>query len=240
MTKLTPQSRTCWATFLVCISQSSKATTPLTTYCLQDWKTIDLKPLIYRIVARVSTLVFLGEEASRNEEWLDVAVSYTVNLVQAAQKLRAVPSLLRPIVQWWTPELQLCRQQVAKAREIINPMVQDRLRRKASGEITEKTADMISWVDDKAKAKGVEIDFAGLQLMFAVAALHTTTETLSLFMCDVVENESENWISRLREEMVSTLKSFGWKKTSLYSMTLLDSAMKESQRMNTLNNGKLL
>lgn len=199
-----------------------------------------MKPFIYRIIARVSTLVFLGPEAASNDDWLEIAVSYTMNLVRAARRLRTVPSFLRPIAQWWIPELKLCRQQVAKAREIINPIAQDRMRRKASGEITEKTADMMSWIDDKARAKGIKIDFASLQLNFAVAALHTTTETLSFLMLDILEhdNGNEHHVERLRKEMVSILAEHGWRKTSLSSMTLLDSAMKESQRMNTLSNGK--
>jgi len=161
-------------------------------FYLQDWNIIELKPFLYRIAARVSTLIFLGPEASRNEEWLDLAVSYTMNVVTAAQRLRAVSPIFQPIVQWWHPELRVCRQQVARARKVINPIVQDRLWRKASGETTKKTADMLSWIDEKARAKGVKIDFAGLQLNLSVAALHTTTETLSIFMSDMVENEGEN------------------------------------------------
>ncbi|EMD92531.1 hypothetical protein COCC4DRAFT_58089 [Bipolaris maydis ATCC 48331] len=205
---------------------------------LLDWKSIDLKPFIYTIIARVSTLVFLGPEVATNQEWLEIAVTYTLNLVRGAQKLRAVPPFLRFIVQWWIPELKLCRQQVTKAREIINPVVEDRIRRKATGEITEKTADMISWVDDKARAKGVKIDFASLQLNFATAALHTTTETISFFMLDVLGSEKEtgNTLDRLRKELVAVLSEHGLRKSSLSSMTLLDSALKESQRMNTLNN----
>ncbi|PVI00866.1 cytochrome P450 [Periconia macrospinosa] len=188
----------------------------------------ELKHLIQRLVARVSTRVFLGEELSNNAEWLDIALSYVENSMKAIHRLSSFHPLMRPIAQWWIPELGVCRQQVRKSRELINPLVLERLRKKANGAMTEKTADMISWIDDKAKAKGVKVDFAELQLLLAHAALHTTTEMVSGLMCDLLENE--NWIPRLREEMVSSLSQQGWKKTSLASMKLLDSAMKESQR----------
>ncbi|KAG9187317.1 hypothetical protein G6011_05188 [Alternaria panax] len=197
---------------------------------IPDWKTIDLKPFVHRLVARISSRVFLGPELSNNEEWLNIALSYVTYGGVAARKLRGLHPLLRPLARWWFPEVRACREQVAKARKVITPLVQDRLRRKANGQITEKTADMLSWLDDKAKAKGVKIDFADFQLLLVVVAVHTTTETIATLMADIIENEE--MIPRLREEMVSTLSTFGWKKTSLASMTLLDSVMKESQRMN--------
>ncbi|KAF1942789.1 cytochrome P450 [Clathrospora elynae] len=199
---------------------------------IPDWDTIDLKPFLYRLIARISSRVFLGPELSNNAEWLDIALSYVTQAGMAMRKLRGLHPLLRPLAQWWLPELRICRQQVAKSRKLINPLVQDRLRRKADGQITEKTADMLSWLDDKAKAKGVKIDFAEFQLLLVVVAVHTTTETISMLMADLIENKE--LIPRLREEMVSTLATSGWKKTSLASMTLLDSAMKESQRMNPM------
>ncbi|RAQ99102.1 cytochrome P450 [Stemphylium lycopersici] len=199
---------------------------------IPDWKIIDLNSFLYRLVARVSSRVFLGPELADNAEWLDIASSYVTQGGMAARKLRGMHPLLRVFARWWLPELRVCRQQVAKARRIIEPLVQDRLQKKAHGKGTEKTADMLSWLDDKAKAKRVKIDFAKFQLLLVVVAVHTTAETVSMLMADLIENE--NAIPRLREEMVSILSTHDWKKTSLASMTLLDSAMKESQRMNPI------
>lgn len=203
---------------------------------ISDWKPVDLKPLIHRLVARISSRVFLGPELSNNEEWLNIALSYVTQASMVTRKLRGLHPLLRPLARWWFPELGVCREQVDKARKVITPLVQDRLQRKANGQITEKTADMLSWLDDKAKAKGVKIDFAEFQLLLVVAAVHTTTETIAMFMADLIENKEA--ISQLRKEIISTFSTSGWKKTSLASMTLLDSAMKESQRLNPITDRK--
>ncbi|OWY45282.1 cytochrome P450 [Alternaria alternata] len=200
---------------------------------IPDWNTIDLRPIVHRLAARISSRVFIGSELSNNAEWLDIATSYATNAGRATRKLRSLHPLLRPFGQWWFPELRSSRRLVAKARKIINPIAQDRLRRKANGQSTEKTSDMLSWLDDQAKAKGVKIDFADFQLLFVVVAVHTTTEAVSMLMADLIENKEA--IPQLREEISSTLSTHGWKKTSLASMKLLDSAMKESQRMNPVS-----
>jgi hypothetical protein len=57
-----------------------------------------------------------------------------------------------------------------------------------------------------------------------------------MFMADLIENKEA--ISQLRKEIISTFSTSGWKKTSLASMTLLDSAMKESQRLNPITDRK--
>lgn len=182
----------------------------LTRLLHKDWKTIDLKTLIHRLAARVSCRVFLGPELSDNAEWIDIDVTYTENSMRVIYQLRSLHPIFRPIAQWWMPALRVCRLQVAKSREIINPLVQKRLQKKANGEATEKTADIISWIDDKARAKKTKIDFAELQLFLSFAAVHTTTEMISGLMCDLVENE--HWISQIREEVVSTLSKYGRKR----------------------------
>lgn len=49
------------------------------------------------------------------------------------------------------------------------------------------------------------------------------------------------YIDELREEIVKVLREDGgWKKTSLSKMKLLDSCMKESQRVNVLASGELI
>ncbi|KAJ5024932.1 cytochrome P450 [Bipolaris maydis] len=161
----------------------------------------DLKPFVHRLVARVSSCVFLAPELLENAEWIDIAVAYPENSMRAIYQLRSLHPISRPIAQWWMPALRVCRQQAAKSREIINPL---------------KT----------------NIDFAELQLFLSFAAVHITTEMISGLMCDLIENE--HWMPQIREETVSTLSKHGWKNTLLASMKILDSAMKESQRLNKL------
>lgn len=88
------------------------------------------------------------------------------------------------------------------------------------------------------------------QLALSVVAIHTTTELLTGSLLDLAQNE--DFIEALREEMIPVLEeqnSVGtgdaegtvktsWKKNSLYRLKLLDSALKESQRLHTRDIGE--
>lgn len=68
-----------------------------------QWHTVQLKECTLDLVARLSSRVFLGLPLCRNERWLDIAKNYTVDAFNASRSLRAIPSLLRPIAQFFLP-----------------------------------------------------------------------------------------------------------------------------------------
>lgn len=88
--------------------------------------------------------------------------------------------------------------------------------------------------------------------------MHTTTELLTGVLLDLAQNEE--FIKELRDEIVAVFAKANepaaspsgtidgavekegkttWKKTTLYQMKLLDSALKESQRLHVRDTGKL-
>ncbi|KAF2188053.1 cytochrome P450 [Zopfia rhizophila CBS 207.26] len=198
-----------------------------------EWQEMALKAFIYRFVAKLSSRVFLGPEVCNNEDWLNICVSYTVNIFQAQRVLRTWNPLLRPLVHWFLPECRLVRKEKEMTRQIITPIVKSRLaERKAHGGVSSKTADMVGWIQDVARGKDMNVKLEDAQLLLAVAAIHTTTEALSYIMTDLLDHPEA--IPRLREEIVGVLKDGGWKKTSLMQMKLLDSVLKESQRLHPI------
>ncbi|OMP85357.1 Ent-kaurene oxidase [Diplodia seriata] len=79
-------------------------------------------------------------------------------------------------------------------------------------------------------AKGRPYDPVVNQLFFSVVALHTTGDLITHAILDLVTHPEV--IEDLRDEVRQVLKEDGWKKTSLYKMKLMDSFLKESQRLN--------
>ena len=69
-----------------------------------------------------------------------------------------------------------------------------------------------------------------------MAAIHTTTETTCQALLDICEYPDV--ADELRKEIVEVLSAEGWAKTSLYKLKLMDSFLKESQRMRPLSQGK--
>ena len=124
-----------------------------------------------------------------------------------------------------------------KAREAIQPVIQERMRLKvkATGEQAPKFNDAISWFEDAANAASFDPQI--VQLSLSTVAVHTTTDLLSQTLADIVMHPQI--IEPLRKEIISVLsEDEGLKTTSLGKMKLLDSCIKESQRLKPLSMGK--
>ena len=103
----------------------------------------------------------------------------------------------------------------------------------ATGEAPEYV-DAIEWF--KQIANGRRYNPVNVQLTLSFVAIHTTADTITQVMFDLAQNPE--YIKPLREEVIAVLGNHGWKKTSLYSMKLLDSVLKESQRLRPINESK--
>lgn len=183
------------------------------------------------IAAQLSAKVFLGEPLCRNKEWLGISIRYTIDAFQAAKTLRTWAPWMRPFVYPFLSELRTLQHHIKRARAIIEPEVTARRRTRREAAMngqTTKSTDAVGWFEDVAN--GRPFDFVTAQLLLSVVSIHTTSLTMQILLYDLTANPP--YIDLLRAEIVQVLKEDGgWKKTSLYKMKLLDSCMKESQRL---------
>ena len=119
----------------------------------------------------------------------------------------------------------MLRAQFAEARRVITLVIEERRRieqaNRAAGRPALEFNDALEWAENEADSK--------FQLMISMAAIHTTTDLLEQVMLDLAQHPEI--LQPLREEIIQSLHNSGWKKTSLNNMELLDSVIKESQRM---------
>ncbi|KAK3988925.1 cytochrome P450 [Cladorrhinum sp. PSN332] len=195
----------------------------------KEWKTVSPRQLALALISRISSRVFLGEELCRDKQWLDVTCNYAVDTMKAAEELRLWPAPLRKFVHWFLPSCQRSRMHAKETRRIIGPILEKRRAMKARGEDV-GFDDALEWLE--REANGRWYDPAAAQLIISALAIHTTSDLLMQVLCDLVQHPEI--VQPLREEMVAALRDGGWKKTSLYNMKLLDSVIKESQRMKPL------
>ncbi|KAH9228638.1 hypothetical protein K456DRAFT_1774556 [Colletotrichum gloeosporioides 23] len=196
-----------------------------------EWQEILLKDATLELVARLSSRVFLGEELCRNQKWLDISKSYSINIFLCGELLRQYPHFLRHAACYFIPECQLLRTQVADARKLMTPILQKRRDERRIAETKGKPApvynDVMQWVEEESK--GSSYDPVGAQLGFSVVAMHTTTDLATETMCRLIQRPQ--LVNDLREEIESVLVKEGWTKTALFQMKLLDSVLKEAQRL---------
>ncbi|KAK8111355.1 Cytochrome P450 monooxygenase ATR2 [Apiospora kogelbergensis] len=198
-----------------------------------DWTSQMAYTKILRIVAIVSGRIFLGPELCRREEYIYASTMYTVDLFKAVGKLKEWHSLLRPIVQYFIPELKTVFEHRRKAREFLFPIISER--REAMKNGSELSDDMLQWMLNKAESNGISDDrLTELQLGLSLAAIHTTTMAVTDLLNDVVIRP--DLVDELRAEIKQVLKNNNGLLTTqaLYEMKLLDSVMRESQRWNPI------
>lgn len=199
----------------------------------EDWIESRLKPAVLDIIARLSSRIYLGDQLCRHEDWLQITKNYTTNFYTASTKLRVFPKRLRVLVHWLLPECKKLRTELKEAKRIILPLVKQRhaLKHAArdAGQDIPQFNDALEWAEQEAEEKGSKFDPAVFQLTLSLLAIHTTYDLLEQSILDLARNPE--YIEPLRQEVVRVLRTDGWKKTSLYNMKLLDSALKETQRL---------
>jgi hypothetical protein len=196
-----------------------------------DWHSVPAKQTMQRIVAQLTSRVFIGEEICRNPEWLEITTNYAMDGIKAGQTLSMWPKILRPIMAKWLPAVRMFRQQLQKAREIILPVIRKRKEAKAvaieEGKSPKKFFDALEWLEERARDD--PYDPAVAQLTLSLATTHNTVDMMTQLLFDLCGRQELT--QELRKEIVSVLGEGGLNRSTLYKLKLLDSVMKESQRL---------
>lgn len=186
------------------------------------------------IITRMSSMIFLGNELGRDPKWVQNAMDYMFHSLPAAAQLRQWPRFLRPLIAQFLPACRQVRADMQTARDLINPVIEHRrfLEKKSleAGQPIPENDDALAWMEKAARAKGVKHDPAQMQLTFAILALHSTAVLLGHAMLDIAAKPEI--IPVLREEVLTAVKDVGWNRLAIPMLKVMDSAFKESQRMN--------
>ena len=94
-------------------------------------------------------------------------------------------------------------------------------------------ADAIEWFEQVAN--GRDYDPAISQLMMSFSSIHTSADLVMQVILDLAQHP--DLIEPLRNELSTVLGEQGWRKTSLYKLKLMDSVIKESQRLKPVLSG---
>ncbi|OTA94990.1 hypothetical protein M434DRAFT_20535 [Hypoxylon sp. CO27-5] len=196
-----------------------------------NWHALPLTSTIFSLITRTMARVFLGPELCRNNEWHAITKKYSTDVYQASFALRNWHPALHFIVHWFLTPCQNARADVQRARDIIAPVLAQRreYRKQAKADKLDvpEYNDAMEWIERAANGK--PYDAAITQLTLSVVAVHNTTDLFSQVLIDLARNQ--DMLEPLRDEIKTVIKNHGWNKTALYHMKLLDSVIKESQRM---------
>ncbi|KAL3249557.1 hypothetical protein ABHI18_011522 [Aspergillus niger] len=199
-----------------------------------EWHEIPLSRSMLKIIAQLSSRVFLGDKICHNPKWLRVSVDYSIDLFQATFELRIYPRFLRPLASRFQPSCRRLRADIREARSIIEPVIEERRKAKAiakqEGRDPERHEDTIEWLEEVAN--GRQYNPVSAQLLLSSAAVHTSSDMLTQVLYDL--DGRQELIEALRDEIRSVFKN-GWERSSLAKLRLMDSVLKESQRLKPIS-----
>lgn len=194
-----------------------------------EWRPFQAHPAVLRIVALLSGRVFVGQPLSRNEEFLNCIVMYTIDSFSASTRLYGLHTLLRPFARFFLPELRSVRRHLATMKRLVKPLVEQRLCKGA-----DSREDMVSWnLKHSPSELRTNIDYQALQqLQASFAAVHTTALLLTNIIFDLAARPE--YIQPLREEVQAALDADGGliTKATMSRLVKMDSFMAEVQRFN--------
>ncbi|KAF6827222.1 cytochrome p450 monooxygenase, partial [Colletotrichum musicola] len=187
------------------------------------WHEVVLKEVILDTVSAMSGRIFVGERLGHNKQWLQTVIDYVELSLVAMQSMRMWPEVLRSIVVWFLPGPTRLRAYVRDAERLISAELKMRKEESYSAEYE----DAIEWFAEVAK--GEKYNPAVCQLILGSVAVHTTADLITQTVYDILQHPE--LIEPLREEVIRVIGEGGWKKTSLHNLKLMDSVLKESQRL---------
>lgn len=124
------------------------------------------------MVARLSTLAFMGRESCYDSEWIKIVIDFTVNIMLASTALYAYPRWLRPLANYFVPECRVLRAQERQARDIIDEKLA--ARRKSRDKEAElgsgserQPSNALDWFHSQHQRLGGEYSPELSQLMFS-------------------------------------------------------------------------
>ena len=199
-------------------------------YKVLEWSESIITENSLQLVARLSSRVFLGEDLCRNEAWLQLSKDYTVNAFKTSLQMSLIPSTLRRLAPWFSKDAKVVLQLYNNARAILAPVVKKRNQIKIEarqGKSAPVFDDMLEWLEEESH--GDSYDPVTYQMFFAFAAIHTTSDLLAQSMIRFANEPG--LINELRKEIIRTVGSEGLTKSGLSNLKLMDSALKETQRV---------
>lgn len=197
----------------------------------KDWQLLDWENATTGLISRAAAPIFVGPELATSPEWQKVTRAYVQDFFAAVSEMHSWHPILRPFIHWFLPHTSACRADVRKVRSIVNEVVSKRSQEasvaESNGQSPPEYNDALAWTMNARG--GNPFEPGDVQLALAMAAFFTTAEVLRQVIIDI--SGSPQLMDSLREEIESAFSSHGVTAAALFQMDLVDSVLKESQRL---------
>ncbi|KAI0024027.1 cytochrome P450 [Xylariomycetidae sp. FL0641] len=206
----------------------------------KDWMMIEPMRLLNQLFARTAARVMVGADLCRDDEWLELALSYTDVAVKAIRGVRAkYPPQFRFLARYFDANTRSVLQLRRRAADMLRPHLEARRNGEGVGfkDKESRYDDAIQWLSDVYNKRGKNLSpdqLAQDQFIVNVASITSSSSASLSVIYDLIDHPQV--MAEIRDEICKVQRQFGgkWTRQSLASLRLLDSFMKESMRCHTL------
>ncbi|KAL8797974.1 MAG: hypothetical protein Q9182_007066 [Xanthomendoza sp. 2 TL-2023] len=202
-----------------------------------SWHEINLFGALQDAIFRAMNVILVGAPLCHDASYQDALSEFAIWLGGMAVFIgQYMPWFLTPILGHlaWFP-VEIYRR---KAQGLLLPLCEERVNSMQSGlkALSDEPKDLITWIIQRTAAPD-PLKVAEIILSLTLAAVHTTIITATNVILDLASSTSDSDYYRLlREEAASVFRTpedwVCW--SSLRDLTLVDSAIRESLRLNSV------
>lgn len=168
----------------------------------EDWTSVPLYDTLARIVALLSGRVFVGRPLSREEEWIDSSVKYTMDVNACRLAIMGWRNEFRTFVAPFLPEIRRLHYHKARGAQLLAPILKDCLAR-AQNEKSEledfedEQGTFITWVlkhtdqKDRADPMVLATNQMNCTSLFPVLQDCGSYSFYSVFCCHSYDNNDD-------------------------------------------------
>ncbi|KAJ4010956.1 hypothetical protein NW766_007588 [Fusarium irregulare] len=207
------------------------------------WKEIDVMPTVQHMIAQVVGRVFFGAPLCRNKRLQNSSLAFTQDVPLSALLLRLTWRPLRPIlapILTIPNRIHLARFYGILKTELARRLSLYDLHQKGHETNIEEPNDFLQWSIQQAKMlddpqHSQPYALARRLMIVNFSSIHTSSLVIMNVLNDITKNPEH--VDELVREISEVLGHHGgcWSRGTVADMTKLDSAMRESQRLNNGN-----
>ncbi|KAM5541311.1 hypothetical protein V8D89_004865 [Ganoderma adspersum] len=203
----------------------------------KQWESIDVMPVVRKIIARTSSRVFFGLPLCRNEEYLALVLSFEMHFMKGAGILRLVPGFMKRRVLEPHDDSNMTftgnnsKDDMCSAAPYLRPLIEMRMKAFAeSGEEgNDKPSDLLQSILERGIQKGETTETIIQRVLLLNFASIGTTSSIATHALYVLA-EKPDLVTSLREEVQTSVSAHGWTGAALDNMYQLDSLLRETIR----------
>ncbi|POR31658.1 Cytochrome P450 monooxygenase [Tolypocladium paradoxum] len=198
--------------------------------CEGTWTPVSPYDMVLSLSTRAAARVFVGEPVCRDEVFLETSASFSRNIFYTISTFQDLGKTVGHMLGILAPSVRHARKQLVYVQQLLGSEVE---RRRACPD--EKHDDFLQWCMDLARneneAKPEALAHRTIGIM-SMAVVHTTAMATTHMLFDLMANPTLQESLRKEQEAVLPTGWEGISQKAMLEMRLLDSLMRESQRLN--------